>query len=333
MTAGGGPGGGGSETRPYGGVALVAGAACCFGAISTLAVFGTRAYGGRPAASLDAVLFWRYVVAGAVLGPAAWLGWRRAGGAPALGAGGWASALALGGLGQAAVAFLSLSAVRYVSVATLGFLFYTFPAWVALFAALGGTERLDRTRLAALALSLAGIACTVGLPGGAPAAGGAGAGPAWPGVALALGAAVVYAVYVPYLGRLQGRLGPTGAGAVICAGAALVLGAAGVARGTLTAALAPQAWAAVGVLAILCTVLAFVAFMRGLGRIGPVRASIVSTVEPFFTAVLGALVLGQPFGAATVAGGALIAAAVLLLQRPARGARARAAAERSPEPA
>jgi drug/metabolite transporter (DMT)-like permease len=71
----------------------------------------------------------------------------------------------------------------------------------------------------------------------------------------------------------------------------------------------------VATLALLCTVLAFVAFMRGLGLLGAVRTAIVSTVEPFFTAVLGALVLGQPFGGATVAGGVLIAAAVLLLQR------------------
>ena len=50
------------------------------------------------------------------------------------------------------------------------------------------------------------------------------------------------------------------------------------------------------------------------------RTAIVSTVEPFFTAVLGAATLGQPFGVGTVAGGVLIAAAVLLLQRPARAA-------------
>jgi drug/metabolite transporter (DMT)-like permease len=314
--------GGGPEARPYAGALLVAGAACAFGAISTLIVFATRGAPGRPGASLESVLFWRYVLAGLVLGPLAWAGWRRAGGTPALGAAGWARALALGGLGQAAVAFLSLSAVRFIPVATLGFLFYTFPAWVALFAVLGGSERLDRAKLAALALSLAGIACTVGVPGGTAAGGPAsgGAGPAWPGVLLALSAAVVYAVYVPYLGRLQARLGPVGAGAAVCAGAAVVLGVAGVARGTLTAALAPGAWAAVAVLALVCTVVAFVAFMRGLGLVGPVRAAITSTVEPFFTAVLGALVLGQPFGAATVAGGALIAAAVLLLQRPPRPA-------------
>ena len=113
----------------------------------------------------------------------------------------------------------------------------------------------------------------------------------------------------------------------MCAGAAAILGVGAAARGTLTAALGPAAWGAVAVLALVCTVLAFLAFMRGLGRLGPVRTAIVSTVEPFFTAVLGALVLGQAFGPATLAGGALIAAAVLLLQRrPADPAPAPAAA-------
>jgi drug/metabolite transporter (DMT)-like permease len=71
-----------------------------------------------------------------------------------------------------------------------------------------------------------------------------------------------------------------------------------------------------------CTALAFIAFLRGLGVLGPVRTAIVSTVEPFFTALLGAAVLGQPLTPPMLAGGALIAAAVVLLQLPPRGARA-----------
>jgi drug/metabolite transporter (DMT)-like permease len=37
-------------------------------------------------------------------------------------------------------------------------------------------------------------------------------------------------------------------------------------------------------------------------------------VEPFFTAILGALVLGNQFGAATLIGGVFIAAAVLVIE-------------------
>jgi drug/metabolite transporter (DMT)-like permease len=302
---------------------LVAGAACCFGAISTLAVLATRPpQPGVPGVALEAVLTWRYVLAGLVLAPLALRARRQAAGAgdpagvPMTGAE-RARAVAIGGTGQAAVAFLSISAARWIPVATLGFLFYTFPAWVTLFAAVRGTERLDGVKLGALGLSLAGIACTVGVPGAGGASGATpdATGPAWPGVALALAAAVVYALYIPYLGRLQARATPAGASAWVCLGAALILGTGAAVRGTLTAALGPMAWGAVAVLAVLCTVIAFTAFMRGLGRLGPVRTAIISTVEPFFTAVLGALALAQPFGPATLVGGVLIAAAMLLLQR------------------
>jgi drug/metabolite transporter (DMT)-like permease len=62
------------------------------------------------------------------------------------------------------------------------------------------------------------------------------------------------------------------------------------------------------------TVLPSVFFLMGLIRLGPVRTAIVSTVEPFLTALLGVVVLGQALTLSTLAGGALIIAAVVLLQ-------------------
>lgn len=310
-----------ASERLVGGALLVAVAACCFGSISTLTVIATRGTPGQPGASLVGVLFWRYVLAACALAPLALSGarprrWRADRGLLA--------PLLVGGLGQAGVAFLSLSALRWITVGTLGFLFYTYPAWVALLAAVRGSEPLDRRKLVALALSLAGIACTIGLPGATAGSGAAGApviaGGAWPGVLLALAGAGVYALYIPYLGTLQARLTPVGASAVVCAGAAVLFagpalyGAA--AGGTPLLRLPVAAWLAIAALVLLCTVLAFIAFLSGLARLGPVRAAIVSTVEPFFTAVLGAVALGQSAGIGTYVGGALIALAVLLLRRP-----------------
>jgi drug/metabolite transporter (DMT)-like permease len=71
-------------------------------------------------------------------------------------------------------------------------------------------------------------------------------------------------------------------------------------------------------MALIPTTLAFIAFLAGLARLGPVRAAIVSTVEPFWTALLAALVLVQPVPLRTWSGGALIATAVVLLQLRAR---------------
>jgi drug/metabolite transporter (DMT)-like permease len=45
-----------------------------------------------------------------------------------------------------------------------------------------------------------------------------------------------------------------------------------------------------------------------------VRTAIVATVEPFFTAILGLLILQSQLTAATLIGGILIAGAILLIQ-------------------
>ena len=71
-------------------------------------------------------------------------------------------------------------------------------------------------------------------------------------------------------------------------------------------------------LALVSTAGAFFLFMQGLRILGSVRTAIVSTVEPFFTALLGAWVLSQPLTRSTLIGGVMIAAAVVLLQLKSR---------------
>jgi drug/metabolite transporter (DMT)-like permease len=74
------------------------------------------------------------------------------------------------------------------------------------------------------------------------------------------------------------------------------------------------AWGAIVALTLWSTVLPSLFFLMGLMRLGPVRTAIVSTVEPFLTALLGAVVLSQPLTFRTLAGGAAIVAAVIVLQ-------------------
>jgi drug/metabolite transporter (DMT)-like permease len=61
---------------------------------------------------------------------------------------------------------------------------------------------------------------------------------------------------------------------------------------------------------------AFIGFLAGLAALGAVRTAITSTIEPFWTTMLGVVALGQPVGRGTLIGGAAIMGAVLLLQRP-----------------
>ena len=276
---------------------LVVLAACCFGSISVLTVLG-RADG----AALVSILFWRYLIGSA--GLFAVSGARQAAGVPRARL---LPILVLGGAGQAIVTGTSLGSLEYIPAATLGFLFYTYPAWITVIAAARGVEPLTPLRLIALLLSLGGILLMVGNPfaGQLP----------FVGIALALTSALCYAIYVPLLNRLGAGIAPSVTSAWLTLGTAIILGVVGVAMGQLqVVSLSPKAWGIIGILAIACTVVAFIVFLRGLATLGPVRTAIISTVEPFWTAILGAFVLGQPITRGVVAGGACIAVAVALLQ-------------------
>lgn len=216
----------------------------------------------------------------------------------------------VGGAGQAAIAFLSLSALEYIPAATLVFLFYTFPAFVALRAAVLRTERLSGARLSSLALSFAGVGLMVGWPG-AEAVHPFGAG-------LALSAAVVYALFIPLIDRLRAGVGVVVSTAYVAIGAAIIFVVAALLTGELVLPAAPVAWLYMVGLGIVSTALAFTLFLHGVQVLGPVHAAIVTTTEPFFVAVLAALVLDQPINLQTVLGGTVIAIAVLLLQRSSR---------------
>jgi drug/metabolite transporter (DMT)-like permease len=213
----------------------------------------------------------------------------------------------IGGLGQALIAFLSLSALEYIPAAMLVFLFYTFPAWVALRAAILRTERLTGTRLFSLFLSFVGVAIMVGWPG-AEAVHPLGAG-------LALTAAVVYALFIPLIDKLRAGVSAVVATAWVAVGATVIFLVAALAAGDLTAPSTPLSWLYVVGLGTVSTALAFTLFLHGLQVLGPVSAAIITTAEPFFVATLAALVLDQPITPQTVVGGSLIAIAVLALQR------------------
>ena len=213
----------------------------------------------------------------------------------------------IGGLGQALIAILSLSALNYIPAAMLVFLFYTFPAWVALRAAILRTERLTGMRLFSLALSFAGVGVMVGWPG---------ADAVHPlGAALALVAAIVYALFIPLIDRLRAGVSAVTATAWVAIGAIIVFSIAGLVTGQLAIPSKPTSWLWLVGLGTVSTAFAFTLFLHGLEALGPVTTSIITTAEPFFVASLAALVLDQPIKPQTMIGGALIAIAVLVLSR------------------
>ncbi|HCU12971.1 MAG TPA: hypothetical protein DGB72_12680 [Gemmatimonadetes bacterium] len=274
---------------------LIVVSALSFGSISVLTVLTTNA--GVP---LLTAMAWRYVVGAVLLGAVAQVRHIRSLRRQRI-----VYLMLIGGVGQALITYLSLHALEYIPVGPLAFLFYTYPAWVALLAAVRGTERLTPIRVFALVLALVGVTIMVGTPAEKlnPV-----------GVMLALGSALLYSVYLPALERVQDGIPALLSTFLLIVGAAISFVAAALLAGELFVPRGPAVWSNIFLLALVSTVIAFSTLIKGLSVLGPVRTAIIATVEPFFTAILGALVLGNQFGAATLIGGVFIAAAVLVIE-------------------
>jgi drug/metabolite transporter (DMT)-like permease len=131
------------------------------------------------------------------------------------------------------------------------------------------------------------------------------------GVVLALGAALAYTGYILLSDTLLSKADPLMLSALVCAGAAVSFAVVGFVSGEASFSFDAIGWLWLGAIAVVSTVLAIVLFFGGLGRVGPSRASIISTVEPLVTVVLAFIVFGEELSALQLVGGALVLASVV----------------------
>jgi drug/metabolite transporter (DMT)-like permease len=273
-------------------------------AFGTMAIFGKLAYDGGASVGtllvarfvLAAAMFWVLVLAG---GDARRL---RALGARDIGMG-----LALGACGYAIQAACYFAALERIDASLLALLVYTFPGMVAVAAVALGRERIDARRGAALGLASGGTMLVVA---------GAGAGALDSlGIALGLGAAVVYSTYILVSEGISRRVPPLLLSALVCTGAAVSLASGSALMGELRPAEVTAAgWGSLACLALVATVAAISLFFAGLRRAGPTRASILATVEPLVTVVLAFIAFGDTLGWVQVLGGVLVLGGVVVLQ-------------------
>ena len=275
---------------------LIIVSAFSFGSISVLTVLITGA-----GISLITAMAWRYVIACLLLASVCDLRQVRQIARRRL-----FQLLLIGGLGQAVITYLSLRALDFIPVGPLAFLFYTYPAWVTLLAAIRRTERLTAVKILALSLALIGVTIMVGGPMAErlnPI-----------GVVLAVSSALIYSAYLPALEHVQEGVPALISTLFLITGAAAAFTIVALFQHGPHVPGKQDVWANIIILALISTVVAFASLIKGLAVLGPVRTSIIATVEPFFTAVLGVVVLGTQFTIATLVGGILIAAAILTIE-------------------
>jgi drug/metabolite transporter (DMT)-like permease len=205
---------------------------------------------------------------------------------PVVGRFGW---VALFALVEVALPWLLLSsAERRISSSLSGLMIAAVPLVGAVIArASGSRERLGAASIAGLAVGLAGVAALVGLDLGA----------ASPAALTEIAFTVLgYALGPAILAR---RLnGEPALGVISVALALTAVCFAPFALTSLPARVPPvHVLAAVATLALVCTALAFVLFFALIEEIGPVRATVITYVNPAVALALGIGLLGERFTA------------------------------------
>lgn len=280
-----------------------------------MAIFAKDAY--RQQLGITALLALRFALAAALFWTLAWL----RGAITRLDRRTLLTALALGAAGYAAQSGLFFGAVRRMDASTTSLLLYTYPAMVFLAALALRRDQADRRRL--LALGSAGAGTALVLLGGS----GSGSFEAV-GVVMAISAAVAYSTYILVADTIVRRLDPFLLSALVTTGAAATFWTAGAVRGGLDVTISGHGWLDVAGIVVVSTVLPVSAFLAGLQRVGPSTASILSCFEPVVTVSLAMALYGERLAGGQIGGGALVLAAVVLLQAKVRrdGAAARATA-------
>ncbi len=269
---------------------------------STLGLFAKLAYsqGMVPAQALA----WRFSLAAIIL-------W-----ALVLGRGGqhrplreYRNALLLGVLGFSPQAGLYFLAVRFLDPGIASLLLYLYPAFVVGMSLVFLKRRPRLAQLAALLASGLGCVLTLWTRGDYPVI----------GYVFGLAVAISYAGYLVAGERVLATLDPVFATTNVMTAAAVVYWIITLASGAFFLPTTPMAIAGVVGIATIGSVIPIITLFAAIRLIGSADASLVSTIEPLFTVLLSALLLGERFTTLQLAGGGLILAGVLILNvRPRR---------------
>lgn len=238
------------------------------------------------------------------------LAWWAGRGKPALTRRDAAVVFGLGFSGYYLASFLDFAGLQYISASLERLILYLNPTLVLALGVLLFRRRVSGARLAALAVSYAGVLLVFGHELGTT-------GPRTAlGTLLVFGSAVSYAVYLVYSGEEVRRLGAlrltglaSSVACVLCIVQFVLL------RPWAAAAVAPPVlWLSL-LNATVCTVAPVVMVMMAIERLGATLTAQTGMIGPLSTLLMSVVILGEPFNAHIGAGTLLVLTGIWLLAR------------------
>jgi drug/metabolite transporter (DMT)-like permease len=268
------------------------------GAYGTVPIFAKIVF--REGVSLPELLSWRFVLAAALLWTVSLLS---RGAVPSKGA--VARLVLMGAVGYAGQAAAFFFALARLPAATTALLLYTYPAMVTLGSAVFLGERLGLRKVVAVLVAFGGT--TLVLQGQA--------GTLNPlGIAFALLSAAMYSAYVLFGSRFFADVPPIAAAATVMSATAVSFVTYAAIAGQIIVPTHPAQIGWIATIAVVGTALPVLAFVAGMPRIGPSRASILSTFEPVVTVALAAAVLREALHPLQIVGAACVVVSVAVLE-------------------
>ena len=212
----------------------------------------------------------------------------------------------MGGIGYVGQSYCYFLALQHADASLVALLLYLFPAFVAVLAAVFLRERINAVTASALVSALIGTALVVG--------GGTGE---VLGYALAIGAAVIYSIYITVGSVATEGLEAIAVSTIVCTSAGIVCGAIVLTRSIVgeqsSLPDSSRGWLSLAAIAIICTALAIITFFAGLARLGATSTSVMSTLEPVVTVGLATWLLSESLSGIQAVGGAIVIGAVIVL--------------------
>lgn len=225
--------------------------------------------------------------------------------------------LILGLLGVAASNYFYYVAIQKTNVATAIIVQYTAPVWVLLYLLARGQQKVSAQKIAAAAVAITGIALVIRLVG-------SGAGVSAlrldsAGVTAALIASFSFAFYNVAGHSVLARYDRWRVLIWVLAAAAAFWMVVNPPWKVFAAHYSAAQWEFLFVFSMLSVLGPFSLYFAGLQHLEPARAIIASCLEPVFSIVLAAALLGETLRPVQTLGIVFVLAAIVIVQLPGRG--------------
>jgi drug/metabolite transporter (DMT)-like permease len=224
--------------------------------------------------------------------------------------------LLLGVFGVAASNYLYYFAIQRTTVATAIILQYTAPVWVLLYTVARGLQKVTVQRVSAVGLAVVGCALAIGVVG----AGGFGLNTA--GVLAAILASFSFAFYNVGGHSILARYDRWRVLLWTLVFASFFWLLVNPPWKIVAAHFTSSQWLFLLSFSLISVLGAFALYFAGLQHLEPTRAIVASCLEPVFSILIAAIALGELMKPVQVLGIIVVLVAIVLIQRPERGAKA-----------